>query len=500
MKKLAIALCCAITFAVPLFGQSVDPCTQTTKLSNPSSTITSNGTGNLSGSGATLIHYEMWTEGGSGNKLMWFGADKGGGSAFRAEWNNPNDFLGRVGYYWGNGSTYATYKNIYADFNYTRSGRETAGDYSYIGIYGWSKNNSASNANERLIEYYIVEDWFGNQWQADTGPMGTSTTGGSAIGTIAVDGATYDIIKNVRENKPSIDGNKTFTQIFSIRKTLRKCGSISVTEHFKKWENLGLTLGNMYESKFLVEAGGGTGWFDLSYLKFSQEDQPRGSTGGGTSSSSAGGTTTPSSSSGGSSQVCGEYQTSYCGGLAYSSVPSNSTTIPTTGNCLYIGDFEVIQPALSSTVAINGVENACGSEWDNCDYNNKPPAKDGGYYVYVKTGTINSYQDNGWQGIVAKAKPACTSPSSSSAAVSSSSRASSSSSMPSSSSIAPSSSSSSSSSSNGSTPIANFAPLAASHSPTYYSLNGEPLGNAKPQKAGVYIVKQGSSVKKIVVR
>jgi len=35
---------------------------------------------------------------------------------------------------------------------------------------------------------------------------------------------------------------------------------------------------------------------------------------------------------------------------------------------------------------------------------------------------------------------------------------------------------------------------------TYYSLKGEPLGSAKPQKAGVYIIKQGYSVKKIVVR
>jgi hypothetical protein len=30
--------------------------------------------------------------------------------------------------------------------------------------------------------------------------------------------------------------------------------------------------GNMYEAKFLVEAGGGTGWFDASYLKFYQKD------------------------------------------------------------------------------------------------------------------------------------------------------------------------------------------------------------------------------------
>ena len=39
-----------------------------------------------------------------------------------------------------------------------------------------------------------------------------------------------------------------------------------------------------------------------------------------------------------------------------------------------------------------------------------------------------------------------------------------------------------------------------SKSATYYTIKGEPLGNAKPQKAGIYIVKQGHSVKKIAVR
>jgi Glycosyl hydrolases family 11. len=417
MKKLAIALCFAIAFATPLFGQ--DACSQNSPLSSSASgvkTFTSSTNGNVSlgGSGNTAYGYEMWTEGGNNNKLIYYGPNQGGGYAYRAEWNNPDDFLGRIGYFWGNGSTYTTYKNIYVDFNYTRSGRSTAGDYSYIGIYGWGRNSSASNANEQLIEYYIVEDWFGNRWQPDTGPLGLGTTGGSEITSFTVDGATYKIIKNLRENKSSIDGNKTFTQIFSIRQTLRKCGTISVTEHFKKWEAspVNLKLGNLYESKFLVEAGGGTGWFELSYLKFSQEEQPRGSSGSSvTSSSSAGGSTTPSSSSNAPTepQECGEYQTSFCGGLAYSSVPSNSTTMPTTGNCLYIGDFEVIQPALNSTVAINGVENTCGDSWENngCPYNTKPDAKDGGYYVYVKTGTINSHENNGWKGIVAKAKPAC---------------------------------------------------------------------------------------------
>ena len=68
--------------------------------------------------------------------------------------------------------------------------------------------------------------------------------------------------------------------------------------------------------------------------------------------------------------------------------------------------------------------------------------------------------------------------------------------------VAPSSSSVavSSSSSAGGTPITNHSLLATSHSPLYYSIKGEPLGQTKPQKAGIYLVKQGSSIQKIVVR
>jgi endo-1,4-beta-xylanase len=237
-------------------------------------TFTSNSGGNQALTGSSY-GYEMWTEGGNDNKLIWFGPNQGGGAAFRAEWKNPDDFLGRVGYFWGNGGLFTQYKNIYADFNYTRSGRSTAGNYSYIGIYGWARNPSAAKEEEKLIEYYIVEDWFGNQWQDDTSPMGTGTTGGSEVGSFTLDGATYKVIKNKRVNKPSIDGEKTFTQFFSIRQSLRKTGTISVTEHFKKWDELGMKLGNMYECKFLVEAGGGTGWLEFTYLKFSQEDIPR---------------------------------------------------------------------------------------------------------------------------------------------------------------------------------------------------------------------------------
>nr|AGS54029.1 xylanase [uncultured bacterium contig00396] len=92
-------------------------------------------------------------------------------------------------------------------------------------------------------------------------------------GEFVVDGATYFIYEGTRNNQPSIDGTSTFKQFFSVRQTRRQAGTISVTEHFKKWDELGMKLGSsMYEAKFKIEAGGGRGWLDLTYLTFYQKD------------------------------------------------------------------------------------------------------------------------------------------------------------------------------------------------------------------------------------
>jgi len=167
------------------------------------------------------------------------------------------------------------------------------------------------------------------------------------------------------------------------------------------------------------------------------------------------------------SPTCDDYQSSFCGDMPWADVLGGSVEMPETGECLYIGDFDKIQPWLNSTVVINGVSNTCADDWGEedgkCPFNKKPDKMDGGYYVWVKEGEgLNWFQNNGWQGISARPKPACAAPPT--------------------------------------TPIVNHSPLATSHSPAYYSLKGEPLGNVKPQKAGVYIVKQGYSVKKVVVR
>jgi hypothetical protein len=199
-------------------------------------TYSSDGVGNVAGG----YHYELWHDGGGSMKMTVYGQ----GAAFKADWNNAGDFLARVGLKWDSTKTYDQYGTISADYSFTKTG--TGGGYSFIGIYGWTKSP--------LIEYYIVEDWFGN---------GPPTGGGSLEGSFDVDGGTYKIYKFQRVSKPSIEGTSTFWQFFSVRQKARQCGHISITEHFNKWKSLNLTLGKMYEAKILVEAGGGQGTFDL---------------------------------------------------------------------------------------------------------------------------------------------------------------------------------------------------------------------------------------------
>jgi len=201
--------------------------------------------------------YEIWSASGNNNRIIWYGPNQRGGAAFRAEWNYPNTFLGRVGLFWNEGEPYTYYKNLYCDFDFTRSVIGSGGATSYIGIYGWSR--------DPLIEWYIVEDWFG------IGVISPARIGGAAekMGEFTVDGEVYFIYQATRLNQPSIDGTATFPQYFSVRQTCRQSGTISITEHFKEWERLGMALGtNMYEAKFLVEAGGGAGWIDASYISF----------------------------------------------------------------------------------------------------------------------------------------------------------------------------------------------------------------------------------------
>jgi hypothetical protein len=131
---------------------------------------------------------------------------------------------------WNATQTYDKLGTISADYAYTKS--TVANTTAYVGIYGWSKSP--------LVEFYIVDEWIG--WN----PASNATN----VGTFTVDGAKYGVYKHQQVGQPSIES------------------SSSISEHFKQWASLGLTLGNMYEAKLLVEAmasgGTGTGTIDFT--------------------------------------------------------------------------------------------------------------------------------------------------------------------------------------------------------------------------------------------
>ena len=244
---LALAVSCGVGFS---FAQEIDACKD--QMGHEGQEKTDRGrdnssvTGNI---GNTGYHYEIWYQGGS-NSMTYY--DNG---TYKASWNGTGDFLARIGFKYDEDKTYEELGPIDAYFKWNKSGN--AGGYNYIGIYGWTVNP--------LVEYYIVDDWF-----SEPGP---NLLGGKK-GEFTVDGATYEIYQNQRNNAPSIKGNQTFPQYFSKRKGARPCGHIDITAHFKKWESLGMKMGKMYEAKVLVEAGGGSGSFDVTYFKMTDKAHP----------------------------------------------------------------------------------------------------------------------------------------------------------------------------------------------------------------------------------
>ncbi|KAG4104961.1 concanavalin A-like lectin/glucanase [Neocallimastix lanati (nom. inval.)] len=194
------------------------------------------------------IGYELWAD--SGNNSATFYSD----GSFSCTFQNAKDYLCRSGLSFDSTKTHDQLGHMYADFKLVKQNIQNV-DYSYVGIYGWSRSP--------LVEYYIVDNWL-SQWRPG------DWVGNKKHGDFVIDGATYTVYENTRTG-PSIDGNTTFKQFFSIRKEARDCGTIDITAHFQQWEKLGMKLGKMHEAKVLGEAGsnggGTTGTADFPYAK-----------------------------------------------------------------------------------------------------------------------------------------------------------------------------------------------------------------------------------------
>lgn len=168
--------------------------------------------------------YELWKDYGTTSMEL------GSGGTFSCSWSNIGNALFRKGKKFNSTQTYQQLGNISVDYGcqYNPSAN------SYLYIYGWTKSP--------LVEYYIVESW--GTWR----PPGSTSKG-----TITVDGGTYDVYETTRYNQPSIEGNTTFQQYWSVRTSKKTSGTISVSNHFSQWESRGMRMGKMYEIALTVE-------------------------------------------------------------------------------------------------------------------------------------------------------------------------------------------------------------------------------------------------------
>jgi len=205
-------------------------------------TLTSNATGTFEG-----YDYEYWKDNGTGTMTL------NGGGTFSCSWSNINNILFRTGKKLGSTKSWKDYNGIRIDYacNYQPNGN------SYMAVYGWTE--------DPLVEYYIIDSY------------GTWKPPGNGIpmkGTVTVDGRTYEVYQNSRTG-PSIKGdNTTFQQYWSICTNKRTSGTISVSEHFKAWEAMGMKMGKMYEVSMVVEGYQSQGKADMTKMDLILGDTP----------------------------------------------------------------------------------------------------------------------------------------------------------------------------------------------------------------------------------
>ena len=218
MKRTACLLLCVLLF---LSGCAAAPEPETTETTQPPGpiVITESELGTLDG-----YDYELWKDSGTTTMTL------EGQGLFRCQWSDINNALFRIGKKFDCTQTWEEIGDITVKYgaDYFPVGN------SYLCVYGWTR--------EPLVEYYVVQSW-GN-WRPP---------GAESLGVITVDGSQYDVYVTTRTNQPSIDGTQTFQQFWSVRKGKRTEDTISLTEHFRSWADLGLELGKLYEVALTVE-------------------------------------------------------------------------------------------------------------------------------------------------------------------------------------------------------------------------------------------------------
>ena len=162
--------------------------------------------------------------------------------------------------------TFDQHGNFAADYKFRTKGAGFGTPFFQVGIQG--------NTTEPKTEFYIVDYWIIRD-TADTSAFGTR------MGEFTVDGDTYDIWQNTANKHLGVQGDTSFKQYFSIRRTKRESGQINITAHFKKWEELDLKLGKITDVMALVEGYKGesyTSYLTIDYFNITESADSTGTT------------------------------------------------------------------------------------------------------------------------------------------------------------------------------------------------------------------------------
>ena len=189
-------------------------------------------------------YYQLWKD--MGDTTMTIDDD----GSFSCEWQDINNALFRKGRKLDIENSYRELDNITVEYDcdYQPEG------ISYLAVYGMKEVE-----NSEILEYYIVESW--GTWK----PYSSM----ESLGTITVDGATYDIYKTINRVPMGSILDKRVNQYWSVRSSKRTSGKVSVIEHFKAWESLGLNMWDMDQVAFMVEGVQSSGRADVKSVTIS---------------------------------------------------------------------------------------------------------------------------------------------------------------------------------------------------------------------------------------
>ena len=180
-------------------------------------TIYNNGTGTNNG-----YYYSLYSSGGAAQ--MTFPSASQYPGNFQVTWQGVNDVVGGKGWNYGSGQA-VSYNVGYAT------------GYNNVSVYGWTTNP--------LIEYYVCE--FG------------SVVSGTYKGSVSSDGHSYSTYEHQQVNQPSIQGTATFEQYLDNwgGSSTGSNHTVTTSNHYTHWKNLGMNLGSYNELIFMGEAWGG---------------------------------------------------------------------------------------------------------------------------------------------------------------------------------------------------------------------------------------------------